>query len=243
MLLDVNQSKMFHILVSNTYVALAMGTADADLRPSRPKRFITKPLRKPFLCVRVGPHLRNRPVRRPSSQQSSKQVLKEIKPKSVRHEGVDERCERLGIKYLRWHGCRSEGPHLSHESCFKVLIDYVPRGQKINEDCRLCPKQIHPQSNFDLKIHTHRVHVRKLITIRDTNLLMCHCSNIRSQGTDRSARNRHWHCLECHHPFTTPAKLKGHMLHKHSDVYNEVELKHLNRSRGGPPDQEKDDDE
>ena len=75
---------------------------------------------------------------------------------------------------------------------------------------------------------------------------MCCCSDIHSQGTDRSCRNRHWHCIECHHPFTTPAKLKSHKLHKHSDVYTEIKLKHLDKSRGGPPpqeDEETDDDD
>ena len=51
------------------------------------------------------------------------------------------------------------------------------------------------------------------------------------KGNDRSARNRHWHCIECHHPFHTPAKLKNHMLHKHSDVYAENELKHLDKCK------------
>ena len=81
---------MYGILVSNTYLTLAVGVADADKQTSGLKKFFTKPLKRPYPGTRVGPHLRKQPARTTSSQQSSKQVLKKIIPKSVRHDGVDE---------------------------------------------------------------------------------------------------------------------------------------------------------
>lgn len=183
---------------------------------------------------------RSKPVHKPLkstksiNKKSAKKLLKAIEPRNVRRDGVDERCARLGIKYLKWQGERGEGLHISHEPTSTVLIDYLPRGQKVNEDCILCPQEIHPISKYDLNVHVRRVHVAKLITIRDTNLLMCRCSDIRSQGCDNSVRNRHWHCIACWHPFTTPAKLKVHILAKHKDDYTKQELNHLDKSRGGP---------
>ena len=163
-------------------------------------------------------------------------ALQSIKQtKNLRRDGVDERCARLGIKYLKWRGVKGKGQHLSHEPTSKVLIDYVPRGQKLNEDCILCPQEIHPTSKYDLLSHVRRVHVGHLITIQEMNLLMCRCSDIRSQGRDNSVRNRHWHCVDCWQSCVIPSKLKQHMLAKHKDKYNKHELKHLDRSLGGPP--------
>ena len=115
---------------------------------------------------------------------------------NLRRDGVDERCARLGITYLKWHGRKGQGMHISHVPMKTVLFKYIPRGQKMNEDCILCPKEKHLNSNFDLLVHVRRVHVGHLITIRNMNLLMCRCSDIRSQGTDNSVRNRHWHCIQ-----------------------------------------------
>ena len=105
----------------------------------------------------------------------------------------------------------------------------------LNEDCILCPQEIHPTSKYDLLTHVRWVHVSHLITIREMNLLMCRCSDIRSQGRDNSVRNHHWHCVDCWQPCVIPSKLKQHMLAKHKDKYNKHELKHLDRSSGGPP--------
>ena len=148
---------------------------------------------------------------------------------------MDETCARLGITYCKWHGRKGPGMHISHVPTKTVLFKYIPRGQKMTEDCILCPKEKHLNSNYDLLVHVRRVHFGHLITIRNMNLLMCRCSDIPSQGTDNSVCNRHWHCIQCWQPCTRPAKLKTHILAKHKGVYEKGELKHLDKSRGGPP--------
>ena len=154
---------------------------------------------------------------------------------NLRRDGVDEKCARLGITYLKWQGQKGPGMHISHVPTKKALFNYVLRGQRMNEDCILCPIEKHINSQYDILVHVRRVHVRHLITIRNMNLLMCRCSDICSQGTNNSVRNRHWHCKQCWQPFTTPAKLKTHILAKHKGVYEACELKHLDKSRVGPP--------
>ena len=84
----------------------------------------------------------------------------------------------MGIKYYRWKGQKGKGRHLSHEPTSTVLVDYMPRGQKLNEDCVLCPKEIRPSSKIEFIVHVRHVHVAHLITLRDMNLLMCRCSDI-----------------------------------------------------------------
>ena len=154
---------------------------------------------------------------------------------NLRRDGVDERCARLGIAYLKWHGRRGKGIHISHVQTKTALFKYIPRGQKMNENCILCLKEKHVNSNYDLLVHVRRVHIGHLIIIRNMNLLMCRCSDICSQGTDNSVHNRHWHCIQCWQPCTTPVKLKTHILAKHKGVYKASEVKNLNKSQGRPP--------
>ena len=108
---------------------------------------------------------------------------------NLRRDGVDEKCARLGITDLKCKGQKGPGIHISHVPTKKALFKYVQRGQRMNEDCILCPKEKHINSQYDLLVHVRRVHVGHLITIRNTNLLMCRCSDIHSQGTDNSVRN------------------------------------------------------
>ena len=108
---------------------------------------------------------------------------------NLRRDVVDEKCARLGITYLKWKGRKGLGMQVSHVPAKKALFKYVRRGQRMNEDCILCPKEKHLNSQCDLLVHVKRVHVGHLITIRDMNLLMCRCSDIRSQGTDNSVHN------------------------------------------------------
>ena len=56
---------------------------------------------------------------------------------------------------------------------------------------------------------------------------MCQCSEIRSRGSDKSVRSRHFHCIACWHPFDTPAKLRIHKLSNYSDKYSELDVSHL----------------
>ena len=176
---------------------------------------------------------RESPISRADLIQKKARIASKVLSKTcrnLRRDGVDEKCVREGIKYYKWKGTKGRGRHISHEPSSKVLIDYIPRGQKINEDCVLCPKEIRPSSKIELLAHVRRVHVAHLITLRDMNLLMCRCSDVCSQGRDNSVRNRHWHCIDCWQPCTTPAKLKTHILNKHKNEYRDPELAHLNTS-------------
>ena len=148
-------------------------------------------------------------------------------PRNVRRDGVDERCKRDNIKYLKWVGKKGRGLHRSQVSTKKVLIDYVPKAQDVNADCILCPMEKTLDGKADAIDHYKRVHIAHLLTINNTNMLRCRCSEIRSRGSDNSVRNRHYHCIECWHPFDTGAKIRIHMLSKHSDKYSGSQLAHL----------------
>ena len=107
----------------------------------------------------------------------------------------------------------------------KVLIDFVPKAQDENADCILCPQEKTLNGMADAIDHYKRVHIAHLITIKNTNILRCRCSEIRSRGSDNSVRNTL--PIECWHPFDTAAKLRIHKLSKHSDKYSDHNLAHL----------------
>ena len=148
----------------------------------------------------------------------------------MRRDGVDEKCKRENIKYLKWQGTKGRGLHPSQVKVKKVLIDYVPNSQDVNADCMLCPKEKTLNGNADAIDHYKRVHITHLLTVNNVNMLRCRCSKIRSRGSDNSVRNRHYHCIECWHPFDTGAKLRIHKLSKHSDKYSDHDLAHLKPS-------------
>ena len=150
-----------------------------------------------------------------------------VVPRNVRRDGVDEECRKQNIKYLKWTGSKGKGLLVSQIKSNVVLIDYIPNKQDENSDCLLCPKEKCLGGRADAIDHYKRVHISRLIQISNINILMCRCSDIRSRGSDRSIRNRHFHCIACWHPFDTPAKLRIHKLAKHSDKYSEVDLAHL----------------
>ena len=197
---------------------------DADKTSSTPSR--SSPGKRPGRVSRTKPNdpRRSKP---PKPDKRSKP------PRTVRRDMVDEKCARLGIRYYKWKGIKLSKLHKSHVSAKKNLDKYIPRGQKVNEDCILCPQQIQPQCHSELLIHVQRVHVKRKVIVGGLSLLMCRCSDVRSQGCDNSARNKHYHCPECHQPCYNPAKLKCHLLSKHSHKYQSGELKHLNRTKGG----------
>ena len=49
-------------------------------------------------------------------------------------------------------------------------------------------------------------------------MLSCKCSEIQSQGSDRSARNQHFHCYICFHPFKAGDLLATHMITNHTEI-------------------------
>ena len=149
---------------------------------------------------------------------------------NICRDGVDERCKRENIKYLKWQGKKGRGLHASQVKVKTVLIDYVPSNQDVNADCLLCPMEKTLNGKADAIDHYKWVHIAHLLTVKNVNLLRCRCSEIRSRGTDNSVRNRHYHCIECWHPFDTGPKLRIHKLSKHSDKYSDRDLGHLRPS-------------
>ena len=146
---------------------------------------------------------------------------------NIRRDGVDEHCKRENIKYLKWMGTKGRGLHPSQVKAKVVLIDYVPKSQDENADCLLCPKEKTLGGMADTIDHYWCVHIAHLLTVTNVNILMCRCSDIRSRGSDNSARNGHFHCVTCWHPFDTGAKLRIHKLSKHGEKYSEQDLAHL----------------
>ena len=151
--------------------------------------------------------------------------------KNVRRDRVDE--AHKGEKYVRWSGTKGPGLHNSQIKNSTVLIDFVPPFQTIVQNCALCPQEKVLDTNEDIIRHYQRVHISRLINIHQVNILMCRCSEVCSRGTDNSVHNRHYHCLECWHPFDTKAKLRVHILAKHSDLYTIQELQHWAPCKGG----------
>ena len=56
------------------------------------------------------------------------------------------------------------------------------------------------------------MHHKKLLVVNNSKMLACKCSEIRSHGSDRSARNQHFHCCVCLHPFKAGDLLATHMI-------------------------------
>ena len=75
------------------------------------------------------------------------------------------------------------------------------------------------QGPKDMQVHVQRIHVSKLIIVKNYTLLLCRCSDVRSRGDDDTVRNRQ--------PFDTGAKLRIHKLAKHPSIYPEACLEHL----------------
>ena len=131
------------------------------------------------------------------------------------------------MKYYKWTGTKGSGLHPSQVKTSTSMFNYLPRQQKPNTNCILCPKQKIFETQYDMELHFRCVHIAKLLVIHDVNILMCRCSDIRSRGSDNSVHNHHYHCITRWHPFDTVAKLRIHKLAKHSDVYDEPSLVHL----------------
>ena len=144
--------------------------------------------------------------------------------KNVRRDGVDEKHK--GEKYVRWTGTKGLGLHNSQIADSTVLIDYLPPFQNVGQNCVLCPQEKGLDSDDEIIKHYRCVHISRLINIHQINILMCRCSEVCSRGTDNSVCNRHYHCIECWHPFDTKVKLRVHILAKHSELYTLAELQH-----------------
>ena len=146
----------------------------------------------------------------------------------VRRDRVDEDCASQGIIYEKW--IPLDPDQESHPSVRDVNDDtIVPEEQTIPAWCILCPRNKHMRSRAFAIQHYLRVHHSKLHVVNDYKMLSCKCSEIRSHGLDHSARNLHFHCYICYHPFKSADLLATHLLTRHLEV-NLCEVRHLMRN-------------
>ena len=94
----------------------------------------------------------------------------------------------------------------------------VPEGQKIPDWCILCPRNKVMRDKGFCQSHYLRVHHKKLIVVENYKMLSCKCSEICSHGSDRIARNQHYHCYQCFHPFKSADLLATHIITNHEEV-------------------------
>ena len=150
------------------------------------------------------------------------------KRRSYRRDGVDEECERLKIKYKKWEGTDDpkDYAHASHLPFGTQPL--VSKEQNQNDYCVLCPRKRALDEDWDVKRHYTAVHEMGHLVVNDTVLLVCKCSEVRSRGwaTDKSTRNRHFHCIVCHHPRDNPNQIGNHMYKRHQEI-SRSEVSHL----------------
>ena len=148
-----------------------------------------------------------------------------IRQHKVHRDRVDEECERLGIYYKIWRPLNPE--QTFHISVRDVNDDTViPEEQEIPQWCILCPKnRVLPNYRFAVN-HYHSMHQSTLLVVNETKMWACKCSEMRSHGSDNSARNKHYHCLECFHPFKTSDLLATHISTQHTDI-GLFQIRHL----------------
>ena len=137
--------------------------------------------------------------------------------RNVRHDRVDEECARLGIVYRRWKPLNSEQE--SHQSVmFFDEHTIVSDEQKVPDWCILCPRNKVTSDQQFCQNHYLRVHHERLIVVENYKMMSCKCSKIRSYGSDRSARNQHYHCYRCFHPFKLADFLAMQLITSHPEV-------------------------
>ena len=114
---------------------------------------------------------------------------KSIHQHKVRRDRVDEECERLGIYYKIWQPLNPQ--QTSHISVCDVNDNTViPEEQEIPQWCILCPKN-HVLPNYHFTVNHYRsVHQSTLLVVNETKMWACKCSEMRSHGSDNSARNK-----------------------------------------------------
>ena len=151
-----------------------------------------------------------------------------IVQRHVRRDRVDEECAMKGIIYKKWEPLDPDQD--SHPSVRDVNDEtIVPEEQNIPDWCILCPRNKHMRTRAFAVQHYLRVHHSKLHVVNDYKMLSCKCSEIRSHGSDHSARNLHFHCYICYHPFKSADLLATHLITRHLEV-NLCEVRHLMRA-------------
>ena len=136
---------------------------------------------------------------------------------NVRRDHIDEECKRLGIYYKKWVPLNPD--QTSHCSVRDYNDDTkVPEEQEVGEWCIMCPKNRFMWNCLLIRKHYLSVHQKKLLVIGDYKLWRCKCSEVCSHGSDNSARNVHYHCHLCFHPFKTKDLLGTHLVTQHPEI-------------------------
>ena len=70
-------------------------------------------------------------------------------------------------------------------------------------------------TDYRYKRHFRLCHIKHAVVVARITLLACKCSQVKSQGTDYSCRNQHYHCHLCHWPKTSKQALFIHYSTQH----------------------------
>ena len=141
--------------------------------------------------------------------------LKKSYPK--RHDRVDAKYRKV---YRKWSGTPYKGVHPTHIPIGSN--DIIPAKQKVPSYCLLCPITTTFPSMCHLKRHFQHLHVKYTITVDKTTMLACKCSQIKSQGTDGSCHNLHYHCHICHWPRIQKHQMFIHFTSQHNLTMSQV---------------------
>ena len=173
------------------------------------------------------PRKRGRPRGKTKAKTPESLSMVKVVQRHVRRDRVDEECARLGIVYKKWQPLNPK--QKSHPSVRDIEDSTViPDEQEVPEWCILCPRNKYLRDNTYAHTHYLRMHHKKLLVVDNAKMLACKCSEIRSHGSDRSARNLHFHCSLCYHPFKSGDLLATHMLCHHTDIMLS-QVRHLMR--------------
>ena len=117
-------------------------------------------------------------------------------------------------RYKRWSGRVYKGKHPSH--IVQGSKHIFPAKQEVPGYCLLCLMMTIHHTNYRFRRHFCLCHVKHAVVIGCITLLACKCSQIKSQGTDRSVWNQHFHCHLCHWPCTLKLALFIHYNSQHN---------------------------
>ena len=148
-----------------------------------------------------------------------------IQYKNVRRDHVDEECQRLGIFYKRWVPLNPQ--QTSHPSVRDFNDDtMIPDEQNIPEWCIMCPRNTYLKNENVGHHHYLSRHHKTLLVVQDFKLFSCKCSEVRSNGSDNSGHNKHYHCHVCYHPFKMANILSTHYISQHPEL-DPASINHL----------------
>ena len=148
-----------------------------------------------------------------------------IVQKNVRRDGIDKECAWLGIYYKKWRPLNPDQTSLV-SVCSLEDATVIPHEQEIPQCCIMCPhNRFLKNEQLGLK-HYLSLHHKTLLVVRNFKMWACKCSEVRSHRSDNSARNMHYHCFDCFHPFKTGDLLSTHLVTAHENI-RLAEVRHL----------------